>query len=286
MTTTTPTPAPTPAPASCKLAFLDANQKGFTVAVDVESGQQVGTFSTDGLVSPDGSYGLRLIPMGDGTKIALDFLIGLGNQRLVDGITGDVIRAAWSPDSQRAAFVMKVGARQNLYLLTINGVKVERLTDWDQIDDYPAWADAGKMLLFGSQKDGQTLLYVIQPDNKPRSVTQSESQKTIGAGPLTSAVNGTNGAWVTIVDGKPTLIAKGVSGEARSILKADKPILELAYAPDTDRIALSIGGVLHVINADGSGFRPIPGNWAGSQLSWQCGAIPTPNNGGGAPRRG
>ncbi len=267
--------------AACKLAFLDAKQVGVTRVINVETGADEGTVPTDGLIAPTGGRALRFIKQDGETRLAVDQYVGLGRQYIMTAIDGDVVRATWSPDGMQVAVIMKKDKRQNLYLVDAGGTKLTRITNWDQVDDYPVWTsdtDYGTQLHFLSlHSDGTTSLYVLKSDLK--SLDGGTTFQKLPLAPFMVFAN--FGMVIGVTDPEQSIqVIKIGSRAPMSITRIDKPVLELVRAPDSTLIALSIGGDLYLIDESGTDFRPVPGKPAGSQLAWLCGDVGASN-----PRR-
>ena len=82
---------------------------------------------------------------------------------------GDDLLPVWSPDSKRLAFISKRrDARGDIWLLTLNlkkgGIpkgKPVQLTNYLGLDTHPSFSPDGKEIVFESDRDGQTNLWIM-----------------------------------------------------------------------------------------------------------------------------
>jgi hypothetical protein len=277
---TPPATQPASEKPACKLAFLDAS-KQTTRVINVETGAEEGTLPTVGIVSPAGGKSLVFIDMDGQKRLAIDQYVGLGRQYILEAVDGDVMRAAWSPDGEQIAVIMKKGNRQNLYVVNAAGDKITRLTDWDQVDDYPVWSNdesyPATLNFLSTLADGTTALYGLEANTT--TVKRTATLTNLSSAPFTVFSNfgiliGSRAEPYALTTVKLSPMAPIAN------MKIDKPVLELVKSPNNSLAALSIGGDLFLIDVGGSGFRTVPGNPSGSQLAWLCGDIGT-----SSPRR-
>ncbi|RYZ38562.1 MAG: tolB protein precursor protein [Myxococcaceae bacterium] len=82
-----------------------------------------------------------------------------------EGFAGDEREAAFSPDSQRVAYVARsADGKSRLWMTKVAGGAPVALTDGAHRDDMPAWSPDGKALVFVSERDGDTDLYLMRAD--------------------------------------------------------------------------------------------------------------------------
>jgi Tol biopolymer transport system component len=85
-------------------------------------------------------------------------------------LTGDQFRSAadpaWSPDGAQIAFSGSESGRTNIYLISVDGKDLIRLTDHPGVDQSPAWSPDGSKIIFSSTRDGDHIkdIYVIVPN--------------------------------------------------------------------------------------------------------------------------
>lgn len=72
---------------------------------------------------------------------------------------------AWSPDGTKLAFVEQLPkSRSRLYVVDVASGVAVGVTDGEQIDEAPAWSPDGQWIAFTSNRNGQTEIYLMQPD--------------------------------------------------------------------------------------------------------------------------
>jgi TolB protein len=71
---------------------------------------------------------------------------------------------SWSPDGTRIAFISNRNGPMNLYVATIDGKTIVRLTSGPWEDDTPAWSPDGRRIAFTSDRDGGSEIYVMNVD--------------------------------------------------------------------------------------------------------------------------
>ncbi|RKH09217.1 tolB protein precursor protein [Corallococcus sp. CA053C] len=82
-----------------------------------------------------------------------------------EGFAGDEREAAFSPDGQRVAYVARSeDGKSRIWVATVAGGAPVALTDGTHRDDMPAWSPDGKALVFVSERDGDTDLYLMRAD--------------------------------------------------------------------------------------------------------------------------
>jgi Tol biopolymer transport system component len=77
---------------------------------------------------------------------------------------GTEFQPAWSPDGTRIAFGHGMRRRAEIFVMTIDGSEVTRLTDDRFEDSVPAWSPGGTTIAFTSRRHGNADLYLISPD--------------------------------------------------------------------------------------------------------------------------
>ena len=120
------------------------------------------------VVSPNGRW-IALTP--DEILLLVD-IDGLKRREIHwDGPQGVTGMAAWSPDSKRLAFTIRIpgmrnipGVPNDIYVVDITGENLQQLTDHPASDRLPAWSPDGQWIAFQSERDGDQTIYWIEAD--------------------------------------------------------------------------------------------------------------------------
>jgi len=81
------------------------------------------------------------------------FLLSQGKSKLLPISLPAVEQPAWLPDGKKIAFTGKSGGNWNIYVLTIESGRVDRLTSYNGVDTFPAWSPDGRTIAFMSRSD-------------------------------------------------------------------------------------------------------------------------------------
>ena len=167
---------PSWSPDGKKIAFVSMRNGGRNqIHVMDSNGENIrriteGAFDLNPAWSPDGrtiAYGGR--EMGEeNRKIHLIAPDGTNRRRLAGDIQSWDMAAAWSPDSQRIAFLSSRGIWGNeIYVMDADGTNQRRLTrdGWD--DRHPAWSPDGSKIAF-SASGGNIFIVVMNTDGSDR----------------------------------------------------------------------------------------------------------------------
>jgi hypothetical protein len=145
---------------------VDANNDGFMDVVLMDTTgvcQQVlfaGTGSLQPLVddwSPDGS---KLVLEWGGDLYLINASDGTGLEAISSSITGAKSQAAWSSNDW-IVFRNVSGGQADLYRMKPDGSNPESLTSDSFDDSAPAWSPDGSKVVFVSNRDGNTDLYIL-----------------------------------------------------------------------------------------------------------------------------
>lgn len=84
----------------------------------------------------------------------------------------------WSPEGQKIAFARGVWPKFDVFTVKPDGTKLQRLTDSDSTDYYPAWSPDGTRLAFVSLRDSIHAIYVMALDSSENAVRSSPIRLT------------------------------------------------------------------------------------------------------------
>jgi Tol biopolymer transport system component len=205
------------------------------------------------------------------------------------------IRPIWSPDWQRIAFVPSACAAvkgtctrtAHIYVMNADGSGLHRvaragtdraLSSGQRVGPRapdPVWSPDGRKIAFGSERDGNVELYVVNPDGSDqRRLTRSPQSEES----LTWSPDGRQIAFVRSIRGRSRTY-KGITLDGRLlrqeiyVMNADgsgpRPLAAgsaPAWSPDGRKIAFRSArdgnGEVYIVNADGSGLRRLTRNRA------------------------
>jgi TolB protein len=123
--------------------------------------------------SPDGQW-LAYVSFENRVSAIFVQRLRSGERRQISARAGINGAPAWSPDGQKIALTLG-GSSGNLdiYVLTLTGQGLTRLTDDAAIDTEPYWAPDGKSIFFTSDRAGGPQIYRVglNPGERPRRVT-------------------------------------------------------------------------------------------------------------------
>jgi TolB protein len=136
---------------------------------------------------------------------------------IVEGATGEI-----SPDGRSIAFIRVDAGQGDIWISSIDGTNVRRLTKTSATEYFPGWSPDGKRIAFGSLVDGPAV-FVINTDGTGQ--TQVSAPKT-GTGELHWSPDGTYIAFrvktaermdlavVDVAQGTQTIITQNMGVEA------------------------------------------------------------------------
>jgi len=147
---------------------------------------------------------------------------------------------SWSTDGKRIVYRVWTEQEHGLRILNLEDNSVTKLTD--DYDNFPGWSPAGDRIAFTSFRNGDFDIFTIRPDGT-------------GLKQLTTAP-GNDGHSVWSPDGRYLLFSSSRFG-----FKDEAPLYDRIPQPY---------GELFVMNADGSGQRPLTDNgWEDATPAWQ-----------------
>src|SRR5688572_19737496 len=74
------------------------------------------------------------------------------------------INPAFSPDGRRLVFESRRDGQGEIYVVSVDGSGLRRLTRAPSDETHPSWSSDGKEILFDSNRGGTWNLYVMRPD--------------------------------------------------------------------------------------------------------------------------
>ncbi|MGA3040007.1 MAG: winged helix-turn-helix domain-containing protein [Bryobacteraceae bacterium] len=149
--------------------------------------------------SPDGK---RIVFVSNRTGFAEVWLAEEGKEPAALTAFAKAARLAnaprWSPDGRRIAFSVQEGGGEDLYVLTLDGGGLHRLTYLPSVQNLPSWSRDGKWIYFGSNASGQWQLWRIRSDAPSPAALETHLENaemlTIQGG--ADAFESTDGAWL------------------------------------------------------------------------------------------
>lgn len=257
--------------------------RGDLVEVDLSTGEvwplAVGPGDVyEGRWSPDGSrIALVQVPQGEtDTEVFVMGADGGGLTRLTDnGATDDLVR--WSPDGRRLSFRSNRGGNLTLYAMNADGSDQHRLLDIDTADRH-AWSPDGSRIAFvgsdgvddGDGCHGEDLeLYVVGADGSglvrltdDEWYEQSPAWSPDGSTIAFTASDQSDYRWdVFVIDADGSGLRRLTDHpgyDAEPVWSPDGTML--AFTSDRGTGGSSDetqAGTPYVMNADGSGVRPL-----------------------------
>jgi tricorn protease len=166
---------------------------------------------------------------------------------------------ALSPSEEHAVLVI----HGQLFLTKIpSGGKATRLTEHAFADSHPAWAPDGKKILFASDRNGTTDLYLLEQDDAEHpDITKAHKFKTTR---LTNTTSEESAATFSPKGDKIAFLREGKlwlmkpDGTDQKVLVSAQKVLDYDWSPDGKHIAFtrmdgSFSAEIYVAATDGSG---------------------------------
>lgn len=173
--------------------------------------------------------------------------------------TRDATEYALSPSEDHAVLVI----HGQLFLTKVpSGGKATRLTDHTFADSSPIWSPDGKKILFASDRNGTTDLYVLEADDPEHpELTKAHKFKTTR---LTSTASEEIGATYSPKGDRIAFIREGKlwlmkpDGSDQKVLVAAQKVLDYDWSPDGKYIAYSrmdgsFAAEVYIAATDGTG---------------------------------
>ncbi|HEY1189164.1 MAG TPA: MdsD protein, partial [Gemmata sp.] len=173
--------------------------------------------------------------------------------------TRDATEYALAPDEQHAVLVV----HGQLFLTKLTGGgKSTRLTEHEFADSNPAWSPDGKKILFASDRNGTTDLYLLEADDPEHpELTKAHKFKTTrltntGAEELSPTFSPKGDRVAFVREGKLWLMKP--DGTDQTVLVGAQKVLDYDWAPDGKHIAYcrmdgSFSAEIYITATDGTG---------------------------------
>lgn len=143
-------------------------------------------------------------------------------RRLVSGFD-EIDHLTWSPDGRALAFAARRLGNWDVFRIARDGTDLQRLTEHEAFDGWPAWSPDGQEIAFSSYRDGVLDLYrMASRDDGPRTA----SRVTSSDGPAIEPAWSPDGEWIAFAawhDGAYRLEVVPTTGEARHpVIRSDR----------------------------------------------------------------
>ena len=143
--------------------------------------------------SPDKRH-LAFVSYRNGDDPEIDELdLGTGRRRTLVASAGMNITPEWSPDGKELAFASTKDGNSEIYRMSRDGSRFERLTENRASDLAPTWSSTGREIAFTSDRGGNPQIYIMGADGtNVRRLTYEGNYNT-------AAVWSSKGNWIAYV---------------------------------------------------------------------------------------
>ena len=144
------------------------------VAQHLTAGHRMGR---DVAFSPDGNSLAAFASKREaGRALVVVDVINGGIRRVIEMAVEQQMSPAWSPDGKRIAFSGNTEGHFDLFLLDLDTLQIENLTDDPIFDGAPAWSADGSKIVFSSVIGEHAQLFTLDlPSRERRRILTSES---------------------------------------------------------------------------------------------------------------
>ena len=250
--------------AASKLAFVGRRGGKWQIYVADSDGQRIQQVTSDGALKGAPSLGPGGILLaytswqsGYGDVVLKD--LRDGGERVVLSAPGTNSGAAFSLDGTRLALAMSYQGNAEIYVASLSGSRVRRLTEARSVEFSPAWAPEGDRLVFCSDAGGAPQLYVVArrggaPERLATGYRYNTSPEWSADG-VHIAFTGRQAAG-----GGPAVVVHDLpSGQSRVLLaRAEEP----TWAPDGRHLAAVRGDSLVVVDSFTGSYQTIVSGFA------------------------
>lgn len=225
--------------------------------------------------SPDGVRIAYACSVGVGSELCVMNADGTGRRQLTQYAgAGRVSSPSWSPDGQRLVFTLSspesptAAAGSGLYLTALESGSAAKIGEGIQ----PVWSPDGSRIAFLWAPAGieNRQLYVSNLDGSGvQQLTRNQGDVTY----LAWSPDGPRIAYSQRKVGDGVYIMNADGSDPRQV--AAQYSMGLSWSPDGRELLLSLGGLLTIVNADGSRARPLR---QGIHPSWTRAAAILPSD--------
>ena len=218
-------------------AFLAA---GLPVAAPAQSSAAAAPTFAEPAISPDHAE-IAFVSGGDVWSVPA----AGGTARLLAAVDGYAARPLFSPDGKRLAFVSSRPGASGVYVLTLDGGALVRLTHDDVLPTLDAWAPDGSALYFttsGHEISGDGDVYRVSvgggtpmPVLHERYVNEMDAQPAPGGATIAFVRNGFSQWWRrghSHIDEGEIVVAHLDGTSAEQITKGDAKVRWPMWSPD------------------------------------------------------
>ncbi len=156
-------------------SFCENNCDIFTVDADGENRTRLAQHEMDDVVpswSPDGSKIVcASLPPGVNAFAAYHIFVMNADGKKRRNLTGDTdltgnFSPTWSPDGKKIAFDSQRNFIYDIYVISAEGKKLERLTEGEGNNTRPAYVQDGTRIAFESDRDGAWNIYLMNTNGR------------------------------------------------------------------------------------------------------------------------
>ena len=114
----------------------------------------------DPAVSPDGNYLAFAVNLDEGSALDILDLTRWTRSRIVSS-SGYLYGLSWSHDSTQISYNTDEDGDQDIYLISLDGEVLTRLTDNDVADHLAQFSPDGSRIIFTSERSGSEEIYIM-----------------------------------------------------------------------------------------------------------------------------